>query len=502
MTKSTVAAFREYVQTMMHYEEAFALMQWDLRTGAPKKGHELRAEALGTIFGEIFRMKTSPEMESYLNELSSPEVYDSLSEVDRALVRVLKKDFDLNSKIPKDRFQAYVVLVGKAESVWADAKATSDFSMFEPYLRDIVAMKREFVDYWGYEDNKYDTLIDQYEPGMTVRQLDEIFGGLREKTVELVRAIVERGHKVDRTPFSQACEIDKQRTFNRMILEQMGYDFSAGRIDETVHPFATTINRYDVRVTTHYYLDDVLSALFSTIHEGGHALYEQGVSPELIGTPLSTGTSMGIHESQSRFWENMIGRSRAFWEANYPALQQTFPTQFGAVPLDHFYRGVNHVEPSLIRIESDEVTYNLHIMIRYEIEKGLINGTLEVKDLPEIWRAKMEDYLGITPPDDAHGVLQDVHWSGGDFGYFASYSLGNIYAAQFRNQMLKEIPDLDDVIRRGELHVIKSWLNERIHRVGRMESPSEIVRRVTGEEINSKYLVSYLQEKFTEIYQL
>lgn len=502
LSHSTLQSFQDYVRKMMHYSEAVALMGWDLRTGAPRKGHALRAEAIGTLSGEAFRMSTSEEMESYLEELSDPDTFIELNSINRALVRVVKKEFERFRKIPQERFEKYVVLVSQAVSLWEDAKHTSDFAMLKPYLEQIVAMKLEFIDYWGYGEDKYDTLLDQFEPGLTVRKLDQIFYDLRAETVDLVRAVVERGRQPDLTPFHRPFDIAKQKAFTRILLNRMGYDFAAGRLDETQHPFQTTLNRYDIRVTAHYCLNDFLSALFGTIHEGGHALYEQGISADLIGTPLCSGASMAIHESQSRFWENMIGRSHEFWEHNYSELQETFPAELADVTLHDFYRGINSVKPSLIRIGADEVTYNLHIMIRYEIEKRLFHGDIQVVDLPDVWREMARDYLGIVPQDDAHGVLQDIHWLGGDFGYFPSYSLGNIYAAQFRNTMLKEVPDFHEHVRNGELDTVKTWLNEKIHTYGRMLEPAEIVRQVTGEELRSKYLVSYFKEKYGDIYHL
>lgn len=500
--QSTVPAFRAYVQKMMHFQEAVFLMEWDLRTGAPRKGAPLRAEALGTLAGEVFRMGVSEQMEEYLHQLSDERVSQQLDDVTRATVREIKKQFDRDKKIPADRFQEFAILRSKSETVWAEAREKSDFSLFQPYLEQIVDMTNEFVDYWGFGNHRYDTLLDVYEPGMTVEILDEIFDGLRKDTVSLVQAIVQSGHRPHVAPLLRSFDVTKQRELSRIMLERMGYDFDAGRLDETVHPFESTINRYDVRVTTKYLLNDVRSALFSTIHEGGHALYEQGISPDLIGTPLSQGTSMGIHESQSRFWENMIGRSRAFWNYHYPIALNLFPSQLADVSLDDFYRGINDVQPSLIRIEADEVTYNLHIMIRYEIEKGLINKSLQVKDLPEIWREKMHDYLGVVPDSDADGVLQDVHWSDGSFGYFPSYSLGNIYAAQFRHALSKAIPNYEDEVQKGNLTIIKNWLNDNIHRYGKMLEPAEIVQKVTGEPITSKYLVAYFHEKFAPLYGL
>lgn len=484
----------------MHYHEALELMHWDLRTGAPKKGLEIRSEAIGTLSDELFRLSTSDELADYLSALSEPAVFATLDRVWQRTVEEVKHDLDRSRKIPAERNKAYVVLTSKAETVWEEARAESNFEMFRPYLEEVVAMNIEFAEYWDSAANKYDTLLDMYEPGMTTTQIDEIFSGLRSETVRLVQAIADSGRRIDESPFLRNYDIDKQREISRILLTAMGYDFAAGRLDETVHPFQTSINRFDARVTTKFLVDDVRSNIFSTIHEGGHALYEQGVSTDLIGTPLCGGASMGIHESQSRFWENMIGRSREFWAYQYPNLLKLFPAQLAEVSLDDFYRGVNVVQPSLIRIEADEVTYNLHIMIRYEIEKGLIGGQLRVADLPEIWREKMRDYLGITPDNDADGVLQDVHWSDGSFGYFPTYALGNIYAAQFRHALSVAIPDYMEQVREGNLGAIKHWLNVNIHQYGRMLKPAEIVRQVTGESIESSYLVAYLKEKAKAIY--
>ncbi|MCL6445373.1 MAG: carboxypeptidase M32 [Alicyclobacillus sp.] len=497
-----LTAFREYVKKMLHYQEALNLMYWDLRTGAPKKSVELRSEAIGTLSAEVFRMSTSPELEAFLNELSEPGTAEQLDPVMRGTVRELRKEFERSKKIPPDRYRAFVVLTSQAESVWAEAREQNDFEKFQPYLEQIVAMSQEFADYWGAKGNRYDILLDLYEPGITSAQLDQIFGDLRSETVKLLQAIVGTGRRPNLTPLQRKFDPSIQRSVSLELLRVIGYDFDAGRLDETVHPFQVSVNPLDNRVTTKFLEDDVRSAIFSTIHEGGHALYEQGIDKSLIGTPLATGTSMGIHESQSRFYENFIGRSRAFWEANYARLQKAFPAQLSDVSLDDFYFAVNHVEPSLIRIEADELTYNLHIMIRYEIEKGLIDGELKVADLPSIWRAKMQDYLGVVPETDADGVLQDVHWSGGSFGYFPSYALGNIYAAQFAASLAKAIPDYLDQVRAGEMSAIKAWLNENIHRHGKLLEPSEIVQQVTGEPLNARYLVEYLNGKFRPLYQL
>jgi carboxypeptidase Taq len=440
-------------------------------------------------------------MEDYLNFFDLEGNNAKLDKIMQTVVKECRKEFDKFKKIPADKYKEYVMLTSEAESVWEEAKISNNFELFKPYLEKIVDFNLDFIELWGYKDNKYDTLLDFYEPGMTVKKLDRIFGELRSKLVPLVAKIKE-STQVDDSALKKHYDTQKQEEFGLFILNKMGYDFKAGRLDESEHPFTTGINSGDVRITTHYYTNDMSSALMSSLHEGGHALYEQNISKELKGTPLATGTSMGIHESQSRFWENIIGRSYSFWSCYYSELQKTFPEQLKDMPLEEFYRAINKVEPSLIRVEADEVTYNLHIMIRYEIEKALINREIKVSDLPDIWNSKMEEYLGVVPPNDAKGVLQDIHWAGGSFGYFPSYSLGNIYSAQLYNAARKDIRDFDQLISRGELVKIKEWLGEKVHKHGKLLEPGEILKAVTGEEINSSYLVEYLEKKYKEIYKL
>ncbi|KRF10772.1 carboxypeptidase M32 [Paenibacillus sp. Soil787] len=493
-------SFKAYVRKMKQYEEAIALIYWDMRTGAPKKGIETRSEVVGELSTEVFRMSTSDEMGSYLDFFMQPSELEKLDAISKKMVVECKKEYDRSKKIPAEKYQAYVVLTSQAESAWEDAKHNSDWASFQPYLEKIVAVTQEFIELWGYEGNKYNTLLDMYEPGMTVEKLDEVFGALREKAVPLLQRIQASANQPNRSFLDQQFEISKQKKFSLSILKQMQYDFEAGRLDETVHPFATALNPGDVRITTRYLPNDITSALFGTIHEGGHALYEQNISKDLVGTNLCTGTSMGIHESQSRFWENVIGRSKQFWDRYYGELQTTFTGQIDDVDVDSFYRAINHIEPSLIRIEADELTYNLHIMIRYELEKGLFNGTITVADLPKAWNAKYEEYLGVVPENDGEGVLQDVHWSGGAFGYFPSYALGNMYAAQFTHTLRKELPNFDSLIAEGNLVPIKEWLTDKVYRHGKLLTPNEIIRQVTGEELNPDYLVQYLEEKYQTVY--
>ncbi|GLH62331.1 carboxypeptidase M32 [Parageobacillus sp. G301] len=500
MIKKIEEQFLQYVKKMMSYNEAIQLMYWDLRTGAPKKGVEQRSEVIGILSQEVFKMSTSEEMAAFIAKLSPK--HEQLSEVTRYTLEECKKEYERNKKIPADEYKEYVVLQSKAESVWEEAKATADFALFRPYLEKLVEFNKRFIEYWGYKGNPYNTLLDLYEPGMTVDVLDEVFQKLREHIVPLVQEVAASPNQPETSFLFHRFPKEKQRAFSLELLRELGYDFAKGRLDETVHPFAIGLNPNDVRITTRYDERDFRTAIFGTIHECGHALYEQHISETLIGTPLCTGTSMGIHESQSLFYENFIARHYSYWKRNYPRLQQYAPEQFSGVSLDAFYRAINEAKPSLIRIEADELTYPLHIIVRYEIEKGLFNGTIEVKDLPEIWNDKYEEYLGIRPDNDAVGVLQDVHWSGGSFGYFPSYALGYMYAAQFKHAMLKDLPHFDELLEKGELTPIREWLTERIHRFGKTKKPLEILQEATGEALNADYLIRYLEEKYKAIYQL
>lgn len=496
VTEERVQSFRAYLQKIMNYQSATNLLSWDARTHMPKKGVDARSQALGTLYAEVFRMTTSDEMAAYIEQLTG---HPGLDPVLAHSVEECRREYDRSKKIPADRYEAFVNLTVTAESAWQVAREASDFSQFQPYLEKIVAMKREFIGYWGYEGHPYNTLLDQYEPGLTVDTLDALFANVREQTVALLSRI-EAAPQPDASFLTRYFDPAKQREFSLFILKEIGYDMDAGDLAVTTHPFATTIGPGDVRITTRFLPNFFNSAIFGTIHECGHALYEQNLGEDLQGTPMHDGTSMGIHESQSRFWENVVGRSREFWERYYGDLQTYFPEALADVTLDAFYAAINQVHPSFIRVEADELTYNLHIMIRYELEKALMAGELEVANLPQAWREKMKAYLGIEPPNDAKGVLQDVHWAGGDFGYFPSYSLGNLYAAQFTHAMEKDLPDFKGLIARGEFAPIRDWLVQNIHRHGKMKTPAQLLQDVTGEQVDARYLMAYFQRKFGAIY--
>ncbi|UVI27714.1 carboxypeptidase M32 [Paenibacillus spongiae] len=500
-TKEVLQSFRERIGQIKSYEEALGVLYWDLRTGAPRKGLEPRSEAIGILSGQLFKLQTAPELGEWLSILENSGEKEQLGEIDRRLLKQTRKDYDRAVKIPEKLHQEYVVLTTQAETFWEEAKEKSDYHSFQPYLDKIITYQNQFIDLWGPGATRYDTLLDAYEPGMTTAELDRIFGGLREKLVPLAAAIAASPHQPDQSFLKQTYAKEAQKKFSLYILEQMGFDFAAGRLDESAHPFATGLNPGDVRITTRYLEDDVLSALFGTIHEGGHALYEQNIMKELTNTTLCTGTSMGIHESQSRFWENVIGRSRPFWNRYYGDLQQMFPGQLN-VSVDDFYRATNVVQPSFIRIEADELTYNLHIIIRYEMEKLIFNEGAKAADLPALWNEKYKEYLGITPENDSEGVLQDVHWSGGAFGYFPSYSLGNMYAAQITDQMEKELPDMWELVGKGNLHPLKDWLTDKVYKYGMLRTPSELITDITGKPLDPDHLVTYLERKYKDIYKL
>lgn len=496
MSQTTEQKFLELLKEQSSYGEAIGLMAWDMRTKAPRKGIEGRSEVIGVMSQKVHEIQTSDEMRQYIDELKKKD----LDPILKRAVEEAEETYNKTDKIPTDEYRAYVTLQTKAESMWGEAKSNNDFESFRPYLEELVEYNRKFADYWGYENHRYDALLHNYEPGVTVEVLDEVFPKVRKALSALLQQIKEAPNQPDPSVLKGHFPKDRQAEFSEVILERMGYDFEAGRLDETVHPFAIGLNTNDVRVTTKYDEKDFRTAVFGTIHEGGHALYEQNIDPKLAFTPLADGTSMGIHESQSLFWENFIARSEGFWRNHYELFKNYAPEHFQHLPLEKFYPAVNEVKPSLIRIEADELTYCLHIMVRYELEKALIAGEIEVKDLPELWNQKMNDYLGVTPESDAEGVLQDIHWSGGDFGYFPSYALGYMYAAQMNAKMRDEI-DVDRYIEEGDFQKIKEWLTENVHQYGKMKKPLQILNDVTGEGLNPDYIISYLTNKYKKIYQ-
>jgi carboxypeptidase Taq len=414
---------------------------------------------------------------------------------------VVQQDYDDATKLPASHVAEKAETSAAAYEAWAKARANNDFSLYQPLLERMVDLARETAEYRGYDDNPYDALVTQFEREMSADEIKTIFDAHRADLVHLAEAISEAA-PVDDSMLHQPFPLEQQQAFGRMVTEAIGFDFNRGRQDETVHPFATNFSVNDVRITTRYNPEFLNPALFGLMHEAGHGMYEQGVSQDLEGTPLARGTSLSVHESQSRMWENLVGRSRNFWQWALPKLKATFPEQMGAVDLDSFHRAINKVQRSFIRVEADEATYNLHIMLRFELEDDLINDRVKVADLPQVWNERFERDLGVVPPTDALGVLQDVHWSAGLLGYFPTYALGNLLSVQYYNRALQDHPSIPDEITEGKFDTLLHWLRENIHQHGRKFNTDELTRRVTGTGIDPRPYVDYLKDKYSTIYGL
>ena len=483
-------------------EHANSVLSWDESVYMPPGGTAARASQMATLARLSHDMFTHEETGRLLAAAAS-ELNGAGPETDDAsLIRVSQRDYDLAKRVPSSLVAEISQHGAIAYEAWKRAREENDYAAFAPYLEKTIELSRRVADHLGYEDQPYDALLDYFEPGMKTTDVQATFADLKDALVPLVRQIAERTDTVDDSVLYGSFPVSEQEAFSRQIAAAVGYDFERGRLDETVHPFETSFSRNDVRITTRYEPGFVTSALFSTLHEAGHGMYEQGVDEALEGTPLGSGTSLGVHESQSRLWENVVGRSRGFWTRFYPDLQALFPEQLGNVPLETFYRAINKVQPSLVRVEADEVTYNLHIMLRLEMELALLSGELSVADAPAVWDDKMEEYLGVRPPTDALGILQDVHWAHGMMGYFPTYTLGNILSAQLYDKAIAERPTIPDEIARGEFSGLRGWLTEKLYRHGRKYQPPELIQRVTGEPLQTKSYLAYLRRKFGEIYDL
>jgi carboxypeptidase Taq len=494
----TLTAYRNLLTELGKLNSAVALLSWDEETHMPKKGLGLRAETIGKLSRMAFELSTSDELGRHLEAL---EGRIDLSEAEAASVRVVGKDYRRNKAVPADLFEEFTIAQSRSQAAWAEAKRTNDFALFRPHLEKMVDYTRRFADLFGYEDCPYDALLDRYEPGMTSARLHTIIQPLREQLVPFVDRLLTEGTAPEAAPLDGSFPAGAQRDIARKLLDRIGYDFDAGALDDTVHPFTTMIGPGDVRVTNRYLEANPLSGLFGALHEGGHGLYDQGMDDDLYVLQLTDGASFGFHESQSRLIENQVGRGRPFWTFFQPIFVDAFPAAGGA-SAEALYRAANVVARSLIRVEADEVTYNLHIMLRFELESKLLDGTIEVADLPALWNDAMERYVGITPPTDTEGVLQDVHWSTGLIGYFPSYMLGNLYAAQISHTLRADIPALDAQIASGDFAPLLAWLCDKVHRHGAIHEPEELIRRITGENLGSEAFLAYVTEKYSDLYGL
>ncbi len=492
------AAFLPQIQELADIGHAQALMGWDQETYMPPKGTAMRARAQGTLAGLHHEKLTADELVALVGDLKEAELEGDAAVNLREVVRNQERAL----KIPKE----LVVEMSKTESLaheaWIEARQKSDFALFQPWLEKVLGLKRQIAECVGYEGSIYNALLDEYEPHARAEEIGPLFRDLRAALVPLVEGIAATGKRPAEGVLDREFAIDAQEKFGRSIIAAMGFDMEAGRLDIAVHPFCSGTSRDDVRLTTRYAADWLPGSLFGSIHEAGHGLYEQGLPADAVGVPAGGSISLGIHESQSRMWENMVGRSRPFWSHYFPLLQEAFPGVIDDIDMETFYRAINQVAPSFIRVEADEVTYNLHILLRFELEMELIEGRLSVADLPEAWNGRMQEYLGIAPKDDAEGVLQDVHWSFGLMGYFPTYALGNLYAAQLFRQAQKDLPDLSEQIGQGQLLGLKKWLNQKVHERGSRVTAAELVEEVTGEPLKAEYFSEYLRSKFGELYGL
>ena len=505
---------------------AAEVLEWDQETYMPDGAAEARAQQISTLREAAHTAFTSDEIGRLLEDLEGENIGDPGSNNDtdaggatgaesgaarrgstrtdsnsfRArLVQVTRRDYERARRLPGDLVAELARSVSRAKQAWKKAREADDFSRFAPHLERLLELTRKKADAYGYDEHPYDALLEEYEPDMRTSAVTEIFRDLRDKLVPIVETIAAQ-EAPDNSFLHAYYDPDQQWTFGEEVIRAFGYDFNRGRQDRSAHPFTTAFSISDVRLTTRIDANFFNPAFFGTLHEAGHGLYEQGVDMSLERTPVADGTSLGMHESQSRLWENQVGRSRAFWSHYFPKAKHRFPQALSKTELEDFYRGINRVEPSLIRVEADEVTYNLHIMLRFELEKALIEEDLDVSRLPERWNAGMEEYLGLTPPSDADGVLQDIHWSLGAFGYFPTYALGTLMSAQLFDQAEDEISGLEGQIASGSFDELRGWLRKHIHRYGRTRTADELLQATTGRSLDAESWLSYVRKKYGEIY--
>lgn len=496
---NTFQSFDKLVREIHDLQSAIAVLDWDQNVNLPAKGTEDRARQIATLSRLLHQKKTAPAFGELVDELEHalpqyhPESYEN------CLIKKMRHEYNRNVKVPPTLVAELAQATSEGLTQWERAKAAADFTIFAPFLSTIVALKKAYAQCFKPYDHIYDALLDDFEPGMKTARIKAIFDVLRQEQVALVKKIAACA-QVNDDFLHQNYNTDQQLEFSRYVIEQFGYDWHRGRMDLSSHPFQITFGANDARITTRTDPNYLNSAIFGTFHESGHAIYELGINNILAGTPLYDGASAAVHESQSRLWENIIGRSLEFWTHMYPELRKRFPRQLADIEVEAFHRGINKVTPSCIRIDADEATYNLHIMLRMDIEILLLEGQLEIEDLPEIWNAKMSEYLDVTPESHAQGVLQDIHWSIGLFGYFPSYAIGNVIASQVWEKIETAMPNLKDQIQTGDFSPLRKWLGENLHRHGAKFKPADLIQRVTGEEINSRAYMRYLNNKYGRLY--
>lgn len=503
--RKTIMRMKELTKDIVLLEHAIATLSWDQETYMPTAAIGEKGEQLALLQGILHEKITSSEIGKLLNDLGAEDnnpagKFESDIPTDSSYIKETFRQYKIQTRLSKKLVTDLALETSLSQAAWIEARKKSDFSLFQPHLEKVLELTKQKAEAIGYRDTPYDALLDEFEPWTTTKEVADIFGSIQPWLTEFIGEI-SNAKQIDDSFLLKDFDVSKQEVFGRKVLQDMGYSYDRGRLDVSVHPFTTTLGRDDVRLTTRYQKDFFKTGLFGIIHECGHGLYELGFGDDVKGNLLASGTSLGIHESQSRTWENVIGRSYSFWKYYYPVLQKYFPENLEDISIDDFYKGINKVESSLIRVEADEVTYNLHIILRFQLEQKLISGSLSVKDLPEAWNTKTKDFFGITPDSDANGVLQDIHWPMGAFGYFPTYALGNLYSAQFSAVMEKEI-EVEGSLGDGNLVNILNWLREKIHIFGASKSAEELALDISGEKLNPEYFKNYLENKYKRIYNL
>jgi carboxypeptidase Taq len=499
MSVEKLAQLKSIAAEIVDISYSAALLGWDQQVNMPPGGAEARGYQLATLQTIAHARLTSPEVGQLLEDLQPYATQLDPDSDDARFIKNARRQYLKQTKVPGEWIGEFAKVTSMAHQVWAQARSENNFALFQPYIDRIMDLRRRYADLFAPYDHVYDPLLDDFEPGLKTADVKAIFTALRPQQVELIRTITAQP-QVDNSFLYLPYDGQKQWDFGVEVITKMGHDWNRSRQDKAAHPFTQNFGSGDVRITTRINPNYLGTGLFGTLHEAGHASYELGVDPRYDRGALAGGASLALHESQSRMWENLVGRSYPFWQHFYPRLQEYFPSQLGNVSLDLFYKGINKVQPSLIRVEADEATYNLHIMLRLELEIALMEGSVAVKDLPEVWNTRFQEYLGITPPNDTQGVLQDVHWSGGMVGYFSTYALGNLVSVQLWERLNVDIPDLADQIRRGEFNQWLGWLRTHIHCYGSKYEPQELVQRISGCKINAAPYLRYLKKKYSDIY--
>jgi carboxypeptidase Taq len=496
--KKSYESLNSLLERSMALQTSLILFEWDNETLAPEDAGSYTSRVIGVLSEEYYRIMTGEEMGK---AIEACEKDDNLSNLEKAIVKAAREAREDLICIPSQEYRENAQLIADAVRVWTKAKKSEEFDSFAPTLEKVIDFKKKFASYRKKDDQKlYDVMLNEHEKDFNSELLDEFFSQLKKEVVPLLKEITEHGKQIDDSFLTGGYPVEKQKEMAEFLAEYVGFDFKKGVLSESAHPFTTNLHNHDVRITTSYH-DKMDSSMFSVIHESGHGLYELGIGDDITQTPVGQGTSMGVHESQSRFFENIIGRKESFWEPIYGKLQELYPNKLNDIPLEQFVEAINKVEPSYIRTDADELTYSLHIMIRYEMEKMIVEEDIDLKKLPDIWADKYEEYLGVRPDKASKGILQDIHWSQGMFGYFPSYALGNAFGAQLYYHMQKEM-DFDELLRNEKIGVIREYLRENIHRFGKLKTSRELLKDITGEDFNPDYFIRYLKEKYRKLYGL